>query len=626
MSSSVDTLSSIADSDSACDDTRVERCEVVTDFHRLEEFWSDWQRLWETDPRAEVFQTPEWAKAWWKTFGPRHTLCTVVVFASDEVTGIVPLVRQGSSLRFLGTPEADYADIVCEDHQAAEVLTAALRAIGQSVPGWQECRFEHLSKHSRLVRHYADLPSDVRGRLHLVPAECQQTIIFRHRRDEVFKALLGKHHTKRLQNKLRKAGALRFRYLETCADADEQLPEFFRHHVRRHAAIGRWSAYADPEVREFLRAAIHEVGPERRVRFGVLELDGRPLAWALGFEVNGKFLLYQHTFDMDAGHFTPGEVLLWNTLEYARDHVAREFDFGKGDELYKDRFANYSRQTYSMFLEPAGMRGDLRGLGRSLQGRVQPGLSKLKELAKSQRSTLRAYRSARMWMLGTLGRMRQARKNGTLVQYGFHWVKEVFGKSIWSRRSSDVFALDASQLPSGGAASVGTTARENRTEVRFVQLGELVDLAWDHPEILSLNELSDCRQRLKNGDFPYIVQEKSEVLLVGWAASRCPAGEAEMNEAASNSELMVDEFWRARGRDLSAPYRALLTFLGQEAARRNKKLLVHCSAKQAQLRKELQLVGFRPKFRTTHYRIFCRFRRDSVSACANTALQPSQPV
>src|SRR5208283_4293344 len=119
----------------------------------------------------------------------------------------------------------------------------------------------------------------------------------------------------------------------------------------------------------------------------------KPLAWDLGFQVNGKFLLYQHTFDLDAWHYTPGEVLLWNELKYAQENVSREFDFGRGDELYKDRFANYSRETFCMFLVPHGVSGFLRGGARRVQALVKPALGKVKEIVKRQRATLRAFRS-----------------------------------------------------------------------------------------------------------------------------------------------------------------------------------------------------------------------------------------
>ncbi len=377
------------------------RCDVVSDFRRLQELSSEWTRLWKSDSQAEIFQTPEWAIAWWRSFGRRCTLCSLVVFAEDEVIGIVPLVKRDGVIQFLGTPEADYADIICEEEWAQEVLAVAFKTLRESVTGWSECVWQHLSKDSRIMRHYRALPRQLRGNLHCLVTERYQTILFRDNRDAVFTRLLGKKHTRRRQNKLQKAGQVRFRHLQTQQAAGTYLNDFFHHHVRRHAAIGKRSVYAAPESCQFIRTLFAKVGSE--ARFGILELDGRPLAWHFGFQVNGKFLLYQHTFDLDAADYTPGELLLWNLFEYARDHVAREFDFGKGNESYKNRFANHSRETFSLFIEPFGFEGWTRGLARRVQASFLPYLWKIKETAKSHPATLRGFRSIRTWLLSTCG-------------------------------------------------------------------------------------------------------------------------------------------------------------------------------------------------------------------------------
>lgn len=373
------------------------RCEVVRDFRRLEEVSSQWRRLWQSDAQAEIFQTPEWAIAWWHSFGHRYTLCSLVVYAADEIVGIVPLVQRNGVIQLLGTPEADYADIICSEQWTSRVLTAAIETLLDSNTGWNECCWQHLSKDSRVVRHYRELPRQLLVNVHCAATDQYQ--IFLPEKDRVgFDSVLRKHHTKRIRNKLQKAGKVRFRHIESQQEAEAQLTNFFDQHVRRFAGTGRRSIYAAPESRQFLKAVVQELGLRDKLRFGVLELDDRPLAWHFGFEVNGKFLLYQHTFDLDAAAYTPGELLLWNLLAYSRDHLIREFDFGNGDELYKNRFSNSSRETFSIFLEPRGFAGRIRGLVRSTENYVQPLLRNLRKKVKS-RATMRAVRWVRRWKI-----------------------------------------------------------------------------------------------------------------------------------------------------------------------------------------------------------------------------------
>jgi CelD/BcsL family acetyltransferase involved in cellulose biosynthesis len=388
------------------------RCEMVSDFRRLEELSSEWKRLWKSDSRAEIFQSPEWAMAWWRSFGHRYTLCSLLVFAADEMVGIVPLVKHDSVIQFLGTPEADYADIVCSEEWASRVLSAALETLQGSTTGWTECCLQHLSKDSRVMRYYRDLPRRLLATVSCMTAEPYQ--IFVPGKDAAgFDSVLRKHHTKRIRNKLQKAGQVRFRHLETQQEAKAQLSNFFQQHVRRFAATGRRSVYAAAESRQFISALVEDAGLAEGLRLGVLELDGRPLAWSLGFEGSGKFMLYQHTFDLDAAGYTPGELLLWYLLAYSRDHGIKEFDFGAGDELYKNRFSNSSRETFSIFIAPRSLSGRLRVLARTTQNYVQPVLRTVKRNVKS-RATLRVFRSLRKLKVAAAARVKKNPDGGVL--------------------------------------------------------------------------------------------------------------------------------------------------------------------------------------------------------------------
>jgi CelD/BcsL family acetyltransferase involved in cellulose biosynthesis len=133
-------------------------CEIVQDFARLEELAEEWQRLWGVDPRAEFFQNFTWVRAWWKAFGEDAQLCTAVVYEAGEVALILPLVLAGNRLRFLGSPENDYADVLCSRADAGRFLAVALRALAADVSEWRECVFEHLRPDSQLVRAWKGLP------------------------------------------------------------------------------------------------------------------------------------------------------------------------------------------------------------------------------------------------------------------------------------------------------------------------------------------------------------------------------------------------------------------------------------------------------------------------------------
>ena len=74
-----------------------------------------WQRLWDRDPNALPFQSPEWLVPWWKQFGTEE-LCAVVIVREGEATGFLPFYvyrdrgKRQRQLLPLGVGTTDYLD------------------------------------------------------------------------------------------------------------------------------------------------------------------------------------------------------------------------------------------------------------------------------------------------------------------------------------------------------------------------------------------------------------------------------------------------------------------------------------------------------------------------------------
>lgn len=52
-------------------------------------FAPSWRRLWQSDPHAGPFQSPEWLLPWWHQFGDEH-LCCVAITHGEEPVGFLP--------------------------------------------------------------------------------------------------------------------------------------------------------------------------------------------------------------------------------------------------------------------------------------------------------------------------------------------------------------------------------------------------------------------------------------------------------------------------------------------------------------------------------------------------------
>ena len=589
------------------------RCEIVTQFDRLEDLAPEWNRLWQADSRAEIYQGFTWARAWWSCFGRGRQLCTPVVYEGDRVVLILPLVRQERTIRFLGTPQADYCDVLCSDRRTAELLTLALNAVLQWVPGWTECILEDLPAHSRITSHWQELPSELRSLLRLTPSKCCPTIAFGEKRNEIIERLLAKKHLQRKQRKLDKAGVLSFRHIETRAEAQEQLTQFFQCQRRRCALLGKTSAFNSPEMCGFLRALADQLDLRNEMRLGVLELDGRSLAWSLAFQVNGKFAFYQQTFDVDASDYAPGEVLLHYLLLYAKENVERELDFARGEEFFKSRFATHIRQSWDLYLEPRNFRGQLQGLWRAGANSVARIESAIIRRIRAHEWAFRWARSVRMWKQRTSNEIRQAKRDSALLKYLFDGVASLFRAAIWSHREMTVYQVGSGATLEKQYAGQPANPKLEIVEGRF---RDLADLSLERPSILPV-AIQEGRTRLKKGDRVYLIQEEGLTSAVAWTGTRNLADLVDLNQdhrvTFAHPALTLYESWTVLGLEDSRSYRQLLLFLKSRAEEQQDKILLVCCARsQSLLRGELDRLNCWPKYRIIRRRFLHWMRVDSV--------------
>lgn len=324
------------------------RCEVIREFSVLEAIASHWDYLWRSHPRRDIFNTFAWARASWRAYGSRLSLYTPVVCQGDKVVGILPLVVEGKTLRFLGSPHSDYNDMLCEHGDTACVLETALRALFQKPIPWDRCVLENVSERSSIVTHLDKLSGRLRSRLHLSFSGNCPSVVFVSGGEDTLKAILKKKSLLRHEKALQRLGDVSFRHLDDREEIRSHLPGLFRQHIARWALAGDESIFCHEEACSFYRALVDELDPQKELRFSVLELDKRPVAYHFGFEVSETFFWYKPTFDVDLCDYSPGEVLIKKLFEYVGSHKLQEFDFTVGGETFKDRFANRVSRNYRL--------------------------------------------------------------------------------------------------------------------------------------------------------------------------------------------------------------------------------------------------------------------------------------
>lgn len=482
------------------------RGRVITEFSQLEALTASWDQLHKAGRRPEIFQTFGWIRAAWRAYGATRQLAAVAVHVEDVLVGVLPLTLDGRTLRFLAAPGADYNDLLCDAASSAQVLSAALDALAAD-PNlrWSRCKLENVPSDGNLAASLEWLPRRFRARMVRVETTPCPTLVLGSDREEQLRPLLAKDSLKRHQAKLQKKGKLAFRHIEDRDEIHNHIGEFFRQHIRRRAMVGESSQFLDLTQRVLYEALVEEFDPTQTLRFAVLELNDRPIAYHFGFEFDGKFIWYKPSFDVALWDSAPGEVLIRHLLIYCKEADVREFDFTVGDEAFKYRFANHERRN----LEIAFYRSEIRGRVNQLAGHARV---RLKQRRPRAWATLKAAVSGST--TAVRGACRTLRRKGLVGTAG----------ALARRLRIAALAFDEVLIfvhrrplrPAPPESSLPT----DHFRVRLGSLADLADLAAAYPDEMPVSTLHSGRERLKRGDQLFAAIRGDQIVHTAWVGRR----------------------------------------------------------------------------------------------------------
>ena len=364
------------------------RLSVVTDAADLAGMREAWNEAAAADPTPNVYLTWEWVHTWWTHFGEGNELHVLVVRDDDGIVAIAPLQRSRLGVGPLATavlqrisPDAgDYGGIVLvrREAEAVEVLVDHLsgaladrsvaavvlsRLLGDD-PFLALLRTELVRRTSSLSAGEATLGgscllTDLRADFNMTKQTKKHKIRQRTRR-------IGEQH-----------GEVAFTY-HSDGSLDEGLDRLLHVHARRWE--GRESEMqgllAEREREAFMLDAIRALDGAGRVRLLTLTADGRPVAAELDFEYQRRMFMFKGAFDPDFGAFSPGQLLHHRVIEDGLESGLEVVDWGRGDQLYKRRWANGERTQVTVTVTRSGLGGRLaaqrlratRALERRIRG------------------------------------------------------------------------------------------------------------------------------------------------------------------------------------------------------------------------------------------------------------------
>ena len=296
---------------------------------------AEWQQALSRGDSHVVFLTPEWQQVWWDVYG-RGKLLLIAVRTDNELVALAPLFADEGMVYFVGSGGSDYLDFV-GDVSAPDVLEAILTAVREKVDGFVGFRFYLVPGRSRtgvllgeaakrLAFDFCDegaIPAPV---LHFdVPGALE--------------AAINKKTVRQAERFFERNGGIELSEMRTSDEILPHLDEFFAQHIDRWQSTPFPSLFLQERHRHFYRRLICEATGAGWLRFTRLEWQDRAIAMHFGFCFGGSYVYYKPAFATDLARHSPGNVLLRRLLLSAVNEHAATFDFGIGDEAYKQRFA-----------------------------------------------------------------------------------------------------------------------------------------------------------------------------------------------------------------------------------------------------------------------------------------------
>ncbi len=325
--------------------------EVVATHASLAALRDEWTELLSVSAANTLFLTWEWVATWWQIYERGRLHVVLVRNSSGQLVGIAPLhiVRRKvlwtgwSAAVFLGsggdvTPE--YLDFVVRDGWADVVAPAILDALLAS-PRIAEIDLQPLAAHSPTLAVAVARLKGAGGITTQTPGpRCPYAVLPPSRAE--FLAGRSKNYRKKIgeyERRCRRKYAARFRRSTTREEVTRDLATLRTLHMARWGTSSlafRTATYVD----------FHERFAQLMLQKGHLRLysmesatDGRPLAMSYCLNYAGRYYYYQGGRDPSTELDRTGLVLMHQVIQEAITDGAAVFDFLRGQERYKYRWA-----------------------------------------------------------------------------------------------------------------------------------------------------------------------------------------------------------------------------------------------------------------------------------------------
>ena len=556
--------------------TDVAKIESLEEFEKLRPVWD---KLIESDEHPTVFKTFEWLNAWWHSFGRDHKLLVLVIRSDDDVVGVAPLMlserstfgRRGKTVRFIGTPEADYCDFIGKDK--ALVVGHAMDYLMESDEDWNHIDLSQISERSKSVAALREYLAAQRHPYRIRVIETCPTFLFNG--DEQERASFNPKRGKTLRNHfnyLNRGGSLELTEMHDADRIERHLYSLFHYHVIRWSKTATPSRFLDPRHRNFYLRLSRKLAPIGGISLLVLKRQGLPIAYKFNFDYGGTIFHNTPTHSLFYDTRSPGAVINDLSRRYYVKKGYHCLDYVRGAQPHKEglcnrRYDNYQVKIYrrrlDWYLEAAYER--LKRFAPARRLLRNPGFRKVKDKIRH------AHTSYGTWKL--IGR-----------GFGCLW------RSIVDRSSMALFEDAGVPVPSFDLPE--------KTTIRKLDRSDVVEIASFYGVRENSKRHEVFKHRFETGSDCFVVCRRDNLAAVLWVLTGQVSllGIGWLHHLKDNEVLLCDGLVSPVYEDGEKLYATLLAHMIRLYRERGRRVLAASAPGDRIVADAITVAGFR-KFR-----------------------------
>jgi CelD/BcsL family acetyltransferase involved in cellulose biosynthesis len=322
----------------------------ITDrLSQLDTISGDWLELWREHGRANPFTHPSWIIAWLKHLGGSIDPFIVSLWRENSLVGIAPLGvdRFGPWRRLvmLGSPMADYPDILVDPGHPSLIGYLSNFILNYK---WNWVDFLDISERSLHLGELKEGLSNCGLKTIIEESSICPVVMIETGWDGYWAQKKSKTRNtinKKAKRLGREYGPLKLEILSDVAAVREGLEEAAGVHAARWARQHTRTIFSEQKGRDFFDSALSGLSSEGIVRLYLLRAGSALTAFSLSFLGDGIHYYYIPGFDQTYSKDSPGHLLLKEIIRESHEEELNLFDFMKGDEEYKFRWANSHHYT-----------------------------------------------------------------------------------------------------------------------------------------------------------------------------------------------------------------------------------------------------------------------------------------